>query len=165
MNDFCDITKEINQDIDAVTRSDSDADMLDDASQDMDYDHLPYLRRDELYSDLLEHYIDTNIDKTHRNITYKCAFFWIAMSIFIVLTVAPIVLLIIIACKNTRYTSDIAVVLGAVGGLISSIIIIPKIIAEHLFPTNEDSNMIDMVKNMQINDSRIRSFWKNKKTK
>ena len=48
--------------------------------------------------------------------------------------------------------------MGSVAGMVSSLIIIPKIIAEHLFPVDEESNMLDMVKSMQENDSRIRKI-------
>lgn len=39
-------------------------------------------------------------------------------------------------------------------------IVLPKIIAKHLFPTNEDEQMIELVKNMQVNDSNIRDALK-----
>ncbi len=61
-------------------------------------------------------------------------------------------------------------VFGCVASTVSALIILPKIIAEHLFPKNEDENMIGLVKEMQKNDSEIRrnhpnrpqSKWKRK---
>lgn len=44
-----------------------------------------------------------------------------------------------------------------IGGIISALVILPKIIAQHLFPTDEERNMLKMVRNMQDNDSKIRN--------
>ena len=78
------------------------------------------------------------------------------------IVVVSLIALITIARKETTSLSDVAVVLSSMAGIISAIIILPKIIAEHLFPTNEDEHMIEMVKNMQVNDSKIRSHFKDK---
>lgn len=47
-------------------------------------------------------------------------------------------------------------ILGGLGTTISAIMVIPKIIAKHLFPYDEDANMISMVEKMQVNDNFIR---------
>lgn len=57
---------------------------------------------------------------------------------------------------------DVGVVISALAGMISAFIVIPKIIAEHLFPADEDANMIAMVKSMQENDAKIRTYLKRK---
>ena len=41
------------------------------------------------------------------------------------------------------------------------IIVLPKIIAEHLFPVDEEQNMLEMVKKMQENDANIRDVLHN----
>ncbi len=119
-----------------------------------------YDRRDELYADLLEQYIGTNKEKAKNNKTYKCVFFWITMVAFALLIIVPLLLFVIVACRDKHTYTHFAIVIGGVGSIASSIIILPRIIAEHLFPTNEDENMIGMVKNMQVNDSQIRTYFK-----
>lgn len=126
---------------------------------------LQYERRDGLYADLLEAYIDVYNSKAAWNKWFKLAFFAISLLIFGGIVVVSLIVLITIARKNTTSLSDVAVALSSMAGIISAIIILPKIIAEHLFPTNEDEHMIEMVKNMQVNDSRIRSHHKDKEVK
>ena len=71
--------------------------------------------------------------------------------------------IVIVALKDTVALTDMGVIFGAVSGILSAIIVIPKIIAEHLFLKDEDGNMIDMVKNMQQNDTGIRNWLHPKK--
>lgn len=92
-------------------------------------------------------------------------FFITSMIVFFGIILSSFICFFIVVNKANSSLTDISVVGGAIASVISSIIILPKIIAEHLFPTNEDENMIDMVKNMQVNDSRIRnSNLKHKKS-
>jgi len=63
-----------------------------------------------------------------------------------------------ISLKTTVTSTDLGVIIGGFSGILSALLIIPKIIAEHLFPKDEDTNMIGMVKNMQLNDTGIRNL-------
>lgn len=121
-----------------------------------------YSRRNDLYSDILEEYISINKAKSKANKHYKFWFFLISMIVFAALAIGPIVVFINIAGKECATITDLATVLGCITGIITSIIVIPKIIAKHLFPTDEDTHMIEMVKNMQINDSKIRTTYTGK---
>lgn len=116
-----------------------------------------YDRRDRLYSDLLHNYIRSNKSKSNWNKWYKLAFFIVSLASFVGILVVSLYVLIMIAINGGNSVSDVAVVIGGTSGVISSIIVLPKIIAVHLFPTNEDANMINMVQNMQKNDSGIRN--------
>lgn len=121
-----------------------------------------YDARDVAYTDLLLDYIKSYNSKRKWNTWYKLAFFIISMLAFAVIIGGSIVALIIAALKisDAAVWSVIAVAISGVASTISSIIVLPKIIANHLFPTEEDKNMIDMVKNMQRNDSGIRDSVK-----
>lgn len=115
-----------------------------------------YDKRDYLYSSLLGVYIDSYKDKAEKNKFYKNIFFWITMVSFCVIVLGSLAALIWVALKKGGGISDIAVVAGSAGSIISAIIVLPKIIAKHLFPMDEDKNMLDMVQKMQANDSGIR---------
>lgn len=124
-----------------------------------------YDQRNHLYSELLEKYILSYESKAKCNRIYKMIFFIVSLVVFFGIIFSSFICLFIVVNKSNSSLADISVVGGAIASVISSIIILPKIIAEHLFPTNEDENMIDMVKNMQVNDSRIRnSNLKHKKS-
>lgn len=116
-----------------------------------------YNNRNRLYTQLLETYIDNYKHKEKTKGIYKCVFFIVTVLLFISIVgggVAGIVLLCIFGDGSLANTG---VALVDVAGIISTIIVLPKIIAEHLFPTNEESNMLEMVKNMQGNDANIRN--------
>lgn len=163
MNDYKSITSDIANDIKVDHEAKGDAPISDDrmaSATTMETEEYAkfkqYYQRDASYTKLLNDYIEVYREKTKWKKWYKLVFFSIAMLTFLGLIVGAMVLFIIIAGKEKSTVADIALIVGAVAGVLSAIIILPRIIAEHLFPTNEDEHMIDMVKNMQVNDSNIR---------
>lgn len=154
--DFSEILSQIEQETSGEPFTDNlsdDTEMFDAASK---YGKQ-YDKRDYLYSKLLANYIESYDKKSEHNKVYKGIFFSVILFIFIGLIVTSVVILFLIARKSTTSVADVALVISGIAGIISAIIALPKIIAEHLFPTKEDENMIDMVKSMQQNDSNIRS--------
>lgn len=118
-----------------------------------------YVRRNQLYSELLAQYISEYHVKDTWKKWYRVIFFGVTMVSFVGILVCSIVVLFLSAGKAQPSVTDLGAILGSVAGILSSILVLPKIIAEHLFPKDEDSNMINMVKNMQLNDSGIRQDW------
>ena len=118
-----------------------------------------YDKRDTLYAHLLDTYIHTYESKSRWNKWYKLAFFSLSLAAFVGVIGLSLTALIIVAlhAKDESTVTNIAVVISSMAGIISSIVVLPKIIAKHLFPMDEDEKMIEMVKHMQLNDSRIRS--------
>ena len=142
----------------------ADQSLLVSSTKQTEEDKLEYDKRDQLYTSLLSAYISSSKSKTAWNKVYKCIFFAATMLILIALVGFPIAITIIIVTKEqSNLAVDLAALAGSVIGIISAIIVLPKIIAQHLFPTNEDQHMIELVKNMQVNDSKIRDALKNKK--
>ena len=84
------------------------------------------------------------------------------MLAFVTINVAAVVSIFCVIIRGNISLGDIGVVVSALAGMISAFIVIPKIIAEHLFPADEDANMIAMVKSMQENDAKIRTYLKRK---
>ena len=116
-----------------------------------------YDNRDALYTELLDHYIIATKSKNQINKFYKKVFFWVVVVAFAVIVLTPIAATFIVLFKGFTETSAIVALVGSAAGAIPAVIVLPKIIAQHLFPTDEDKNMIDLVKSMQENDSGIRS--------
>ena len=121
-----------------------------------------YNYRDHQYSMLLRDYVDLHKSKAKANKVYKGIFFALSMFIFVGMAICSVIVMFIVSNNGNNSLSDIAVVASSAASIISVIIVIPKIIAEHLLPTNEDEHMIGIVKNMQTNDGEIRSYKKNK---
>lgn len=117
-----------------------------------------YDSRNSLYTQLLQKYIEIYTKKSISKRRYKFAFFVITMSSFIGIIAGGMVIILFTVQAGNNSLSSVSAVVGSVAGMVSSLIIIPRIIAEHLFPVDEESNMLDMVKSMQENDSRIRKI-------
>ena len=134
-----------------------DADMAPKSNKPISEYGEQYDARDELYTGLLRQYISAFNQKAEAKAKYKAKFFYIIMIVFCVLIGIPLIAILLAVILGSHNASIIvALVCGAIS-ILSSIIILPKIIAQHLFPTDEDKNMIDLVKSMQENDSGIRS--------
>ena len=116
-----------------------------------------YDRRDELYANLLENYIEQSKDKADKNVGYKQKFFNIVMTVFCCMIFIPLLAILIVAIRGDNNITAVIALSSSAISILSAIIILPKIIAKHLFPTDEDKNMIDLVKSMQENDSGIRT--------
>ena len=120
-------------------------------SQDPEYD-----ARNHAYTELLRSYIKDYVQKAKHKKIFKCIFFGIIMSVFAGISIIAIAGIFMVLKHGNVTLEEVGVVIGALASMISAFIIIPRIIAEHLFPANEDENMIEMVKSMQENDARIR---------
>ena len=59
----------------------------------------------------------------------------------------------IIESDLPKTVNDTATVITAVAGMISAIIILPTIVAKHLFPENEEDSQITVIKAMQKFDT------------
>lgn len=117
-----------------------------------------YDTRNSLYSELLSYYISSYRSKDFWKKWYKAIFFTVIMASFLCIIVFSLGSIWIISQKEDTKIADIGVMIGGFSSVLAALLIIPKIIAEHLFPSNEDAHMIDMVKNMQQNDSSIRAM-------
>lgn len=121
-------------------------------------DEREYRERDKLYSVLLNNYIDIYVENSKAKRKYKSCFFWMVSAAFIIIIICSSVTICRIMEMDASTAQVAAVAIGSFGSIISALVVIPKIIAEHLFPKNDETHMIDMVKNMQINDSKIREY-------
>ncbi len=121
-------------------------------------DDPQYHARNKLYTKLLESYLSSFYSKDRCKKVYKLVFFIIVMLFFIIIISSCLISINNISIKETTTYADLGVIIASFSGILSALFVIPKIIAEHLFPSNEDSSMIDMVKNMQLNDTEIRNI-------
>lgn len=117
-----------------------------------------YDQRNVLYSELLRQYIDIYTQKENAKKKYKCIFFWVTLLIFIIITIGCLLGICKISIYGDGELVNVGIAITNLAGIVSALLIIPKIIAEHLFPTDEESNMIGMVKNMQDNDANL-AHW------
>ena len=126
------------------------------ASANSENDDTEYKVRNVLYSNILYEFIEEHKSKSKSKRCYKFVFFVVTMVIFLALVAAPIIIMFIVVTKEGEPNSDliggVASIIGSAIGIVTAVIVLPKIIAEHLFPTNEETYLIELIKNMQSND-------------
>lgn len=127
------------------------------ASQSRDQD-VEYSRRNQLYTVLLDNYIDVYGKKEKAKAVYKGIFFTATMLLFLLVVGICLYGMYTLSTQGDGNLANVGIAIANMAGIVSALIVLPKIIAEHLFPVNEESNMIGMVKNMQDNDANIRDF-------
>ena len=134
------------------------------SSANKEVDDTEYKVRNVLYSNILYAYIEEHKSKNDAKKCYKFVFFAITMITFLALIIAPIIIIFIVTTKASDsgidIVSSIAAIIGSTTGIVSAVVVLPKIIAEHLFPTNEETHLIELIKNMQSNDSNTREASK-----
>lgn len=101
--------------------------------------------RNEYYSLLVKKIIDNN-DATQ---IIKYIFFAVVCLVFLAVSIIGIVAILIISRKATISYADIGVAVSGFGGVLSSIIVLPKIIAKHLFPENSEKVRFDFISQNQ----------------
>lgn len=117
-----------------------------------------YNNRNKLYTQLLETYIENYRKKEKTKGIYKCVFFIITIILFLGIIVCGLIGIIMLSVYGDGNLANVGIAIANIVGIVSTLIVLPRIIAEHLFPTNEESNMLGMVKNMQDNDANIRKI-------
>ena len=129
----------------------------------IDDEIFQYKQRDKLYTKLLQEYLNSYKSKMQCKQKMKTIFFYITIGAFILIIGLFLFVLGKASWEGLSSNADIVTVLGSVAGVLSALIAIPKIIAVHLFPTDEETSHVLMIRNMQKNDSRIRDV-KSKKS-
>lgn len=119
------------------------------------YDKGYLVGHNQQYSKLLETYVANAKKALEEKCLYKRVFFWGCM-----IALAMMLLVFFIALGVTvlkENTIQIVVELVSITvSLASAIIVVPKIIAEYLFNTSDEANMVEIIKNMQEYDKSVR---------
>ena len=103
-------------------------------------------KREEAYTELL-----TQAEKRRRNLHthrqwMKTVFFVVVCLIMIFIVVMGCVTLFNISKTEARLVDQLGVVVASFGTIITSIIALPKIIAENLFPSKGEDNEMELIK-------------------
>lgn len=106
-------------------------------------------RRDVYYSALVKDIVKNNRSSQRM----KVVFFVIVCVIFSGVCAAGMYIMFIAAQKETPSYADIGIALTAFGSVISAIIALPSIIANHLFPANSESVRFGFIRDNQKMDT------------
>lgn len=119
--------------------------------------------RDASYTRLLKNYISDYINKSRDNRNYKKWFFRIIMVVFCAVIFGSIASMICISLKGEINLSSLGMIIASVASIISVVVVLPKVIAEHLFPKDAETHIINLVERMQEHDTQIRNTNKTEK--
>lgn len=120
------------------------------------------IRRDEQYSDLLEHFVWITKERNYSKEKNKWVFFRIIMALLIILnvTIVTIIIVLLVKCNSKELLASIPVFITAITGFASSIIAIPLSITKYLFSTQEDEYITKIISHTQEHDSSGRKILK-----
>lgn len=117
-----------------------------------------YEKVDNQIIDFIENFVDSQKKTLNQKHKLKSIFFWMTMVAFLIVILSPILVILFIKTKNT-----IPYVAGIIASLIqslTSIIILPKIVAQYLFNKEEDVATIEIVKLMQTFSEKVHGYNK-----
>lgn len=113
-----------------------------------------YDKRNEIYTKTLNKFSQIEVDKARLKYTQKKIFFLLAC-IIIVCVILLTLLTIVYSFKFLDGSDSLVAIISALVSLTSTILVIPTIIANNLFPKEEERIFIEMLQNMQTNDKDI----------
>lgn len=113
--------------------------------------------RDDQYTKLLETYVKRFPREQRGYFVMKWIFFLTVLLAFIGLIVGSIVLLFKLANNNGCMRVDhIVYAVTALCSIVSSMIVLPRIIAKHLFPARRDNEILKLIQTLIEDDRHIR---------
>lgn len=125
-----------------------DIDLLNDQDNEKENIYVESMRRDRYYSAMVKDIVKNN--RTSQRL--KLIFFIIVCFAFLGTCVVGAIVVIIIATKNEISMEDLGVAATGFGSILTSIIVLPQIIAKHLFPENSEEVRFGFIKENQRND-------------
>lgn len=139
---------------------DKDAIIMNDEILNNKEDDNDFKNRNKQYTELIKNYSQTFKERQDVKKDLKYKFFYIVMISYVMVLISSIGILIAVLCVASN---SIPLIIGSAGTLITSIIGIPTIIANNLFPKDEDSNIVEMTKEMFKFDKNYYSNIENAK--
>lgn len=139
---------------------DKDADKKQITDADLkDADLAAIQERAKTYTGYLKNYVSDYKDKTQAQKVMKGWFFAITMFLLLCIVVASSIALVIIARKETIRINDIATIVTAMASAVSSFLVLPKVIAENLFPSKEEDKTAEVFSKMFEHDISLRGLY------
>lgn len=114
--------------------------------------------RNEIYNRYLKNYVSNFSLRTYHQRKMKKWFFIITMLLLTVIVIASSVSLILIVNRESLEAADAATAITAVIGMISTFLVLPKVIGDNLFPSKEEDQTHEIFSKMVENDMNLRKF-------
>lgn len=115
--------------------------------------------RAKTYTGYLKNYVSEYKDKAHAQKVMKGWFFGITMLLLLCIVVACSIAVVVIARKENIKLNDVATVITAMASAVSSFLVLPKVIAENLFPSKEEDKTAEVFSKMFEHDMSLRGLY------
>lgn len=117
--------------------------------------------RTETLTRLLHNYVDTYKSRVEQSKKMRDRFFMISIALLFLLSVGfPISIFAFMLRGIIQNVSAAVGLIAASASIVTSVIVLPKTIAEYLFSTEEDAKNADIVKEIIKSDLEIRNKLK-----
>lgn len=130
----------------------ADSIKMNDEPKKQSLDKTPKEQRDQTYSNLASYYAENYNERHKLKNKLKKNFFVITMISYCVVVAAA---LFILVASLFIPNPNVALIIGAIGTIITNLIAIPMIIAQYLFSKEEDINIVNMVKELFVFDKSL----------
>ena len=104
--------------------------------------------QEEQYTHILESFGDYYEKKSERNHFFKAVFFFVILVLLVLVIAGFAVTCILLVLKknpNPDWTLTVPVAASGTATLLGALIVLPEVIAKHLFPTDEDRVIVDLI--------------------
>lgn len=119
--------------------------------------HDQIVKRNILLTKLLESYIDSHSKKVSENRWYKRIMFIIFLGVFVAFTAVTLWMFLRTDFSNADIPQVVSL-LSVGATYIGSIFVAYEIMFKYLFPTDEEKDMISMIKTVIENDLKVEEF-------
>ena len=103
-------------------------------------------QRQVAYTDIVNAFKTYYVKKSEANHCYKKIFFYVIIGVLALIVLIFGAVSILLLLQSQRWESVAVVMSGGTVTIVTALLKLPKIIAEHLFPKGEDQVIVDLVK-------------------
>lgn len=108
--------------------------------------------RDANFTDLVKQFVANYSDKYKQNKSLKFSFYIWVMVLFSVTMLLPFLVVILATLNRIKDWEIVISLITAFGTIITSFIVIPKIIAQYLFSLKEDETIVKIISDLHSGD-------------
>ena len=99
-------------------------------------------RQNEQFTQIMAVYKEFYQKKSSSNLLYKKVFFYTILAVFVFVILSFTAVCIVLAVRGTPLKDALPLLGGSTVALLTSFIVLPQIIASHLFPMHEEGQII-----------------------
>lgn len=108
--------------------------------------------RDATFTKLVRQFVINYSDKYQQNKNLKFVFYIWVMVLFTLIMIFPFIVIVLAATSFIEDWEVVAGLITSVGAIITTVIVIPKTIAQYLFSLKEDETIIRIISELHSGD-------------